>query len=141
MEYHAVLDTNVLYAALRSRRGASRRIVDLVLDGEVVAHLSVPLVFEYEAVLVREAEALGITAHEARVVVAALVQRAEWHRVHFRWPGFVRDPDDEHVLATAVAAACPHLITFNTRDFHRAPDLGIRLLTPREYLTHIFSPS
>jgi putative PIN family toxin of toxin-antitoxin system len=61
---HAVLDTNVLYAALRSRRGASRRLIDLVLDGAVVAHVSVPLVLEYEEVLLREADALGVTPRE-----------------------------------------------------------------------------
>lgn len=73
MDDHVVLDTNVLYAALQSRRGASRRVVDLVLDEDLTAHVSVPLVLEYEEVLLREAEVLGVTAHEARIVIAALV--------------------------------------------------------------------
>jgi len=126
-----VLDTSVLYAALRSRRGAARRVVDLTLDGKVTAHVSVPLVLEYEAVLLREAEALGITPREARIVLAALVQQADRHAIHYRWPSYVRDPDDAHVLATAVAASCPHLITFNKRDFHRAWEVGVTLHTPR----------
>jgi putative PIN family toxin of toxin-antitoxin system len=138
MTDHAVLDTNVLYAALRSRRGASRRVVDLVLEEDLTAHVSVPLVLEYEEVLLREAEALGITAREARVVIAALVQRADRHAIHFRWPAYVRDPDDSHVLDTAVAASCPHLLTFNKSDFHRASALNVTLLTPREFLAQVF---
>ena len=51
MPYHVVIDTNVLYAALRSRRGESRRLLDDVFDGLFIPHVSVPLVLEYEAVL------------------------------------------------------------------------------------------
>ena len=138
MDDHAVLDTNVLYAALRSRRGASRRVVDLVLDGEVIAHVSVPLVLEYEEVLLREADALSVTPREIRIVVAAFVEQAKEHAVSFRWSEYVRDPDDTHVLNTAVAASCPHLVTFNKSNFHRASALNVRLLTPREFLTQIY---
>ena len=55
---HVVIDTNVLYAALHSRRGESRRLLDDVFDGALIPHVSVPLVLEYEAVLVREASGL-----------------------------------------------------------------------------------
>jgi putative PIN family toxin of toxin-antitoxin system len=139
MDDHAVLDTNVLCAALRSRRGASRRVVDLVLDGDIVAHVSVPLVLEYEEVLLREADALSVTPREIRIVLAAVVKQAEEHVVHFRWSEYVRDPDDTHVLNTAVSASCPHLVTFNKSNFHRASALNVRLLTPREFLTHVYN--
>jgi putative PIN family toxin of toxin-antitoxin system len=139
MSDHAVLDTNVFYAALRSRRGASRRVVDLVLDRAVVAHVSVPLVLEYEEVLLREANALSLTPQEIRIVIAAFVEQAKGHTVHFRWSEYVRDPDDTHVLNTAVAASCPHLVTFNKSNFHRASALDVRLLTPREFLAQVYN--
>ena len=135
--YHVVIDTNVLYAALRSRRGESRRLFDDVFDGMLIPHVSVPLVLEYEAVLIREARELSISPKDARVVIAALLKHSETHQVYFRWPAHVRDPDDAHVLNTAVAASCPHLITFNKSDFHQAWALGVTLLTPREFRLRI----
>lgn len=116
MPHSIVIDTNVLYAALRSRRGESRRLLDAVFEGAFTPHVSVPLVPEYEAVLV-----------------------CEPHPLHFRWPVHVRDPGDAHVLNTAVAASCPDLITFNNSDFHQAWSLGVTLLTPRELRMRIRS--
>lgn len=51
--YQVVLDTNVLLAALRSRRGASHRLLRLVGDPRFRINLSVPLLLE---VLVQIAE-------------------------------------------------------------------------------------
>ncbi len=48
-----VLDTNVLVAALRSRSGPSRVLVQSVLRQRMEALASVPLFLEYEAVLKR----------------------------------------------------------------------------------------
>jgi len=55
----AVLDTNVPVAGLRSRRGASWRILDLTGREEVQMHVTVPLALEYEEVLLRHREAAG----------------------------------------------------------------------------------
>jgi len=49
----AVLDTNVLVSALRSRRGASFRLLDLLGTGRFTPVISPPLCFEYEDVLCR----------------------------------------------------------------------------------------
>lgn len=52
-KYHIVIDTGVLVSALKSKRGASFKILSLLRSGKFAFHLSVPLVFEYEAVLKR----------------------------------------------------------------------------------------
>lgn len=44
-----VLDADVLVAAFRSDRGASRKLLEAALDRRFVLLLSVPLVIEYEA--------------------------------------------------------------------------------------------
>lgn len=49
-----VLDTNVIIAAIRSRRGASFKLLSLVGRGYFDIALSVPLVAEYEDVLLRD---------------------------------------------------------------------------------------
>ncbi len=50
-----VLDTNVIIAALRSRRGASNRLLRLVGDGTFYMNVSVALALEYEDVMKRPA--------------------------------------------------------------------------------------
>jgi predicted nucleic acid-binding protein len=49
--------------------------------------------------------------------------------------GSLRDPDDEPILATAIAARAGFVVSLNTRDF--PPDreaLGVRYVTPGEFL-------
>jgi predicted nucleic acid-binding protein len=48
-----VLDTNVIVAGLRSRRGASFLVLDLVEKGELSIILNAPLIEEYEDVVRR----------------------------------------------------------------------------------------
>jgi predicted nucleic acid-binding protein len=48
-----VLDTNVIVAGLRSRRGASFFLLDLVERGDLSIILNAPLIEEYEEVIRR----------------------------------------------------------------------------------------
>ena len=49
----AVLDTNVLVAALKSRVGASFCVLELVVAGRLQPAVTTPLMLEYESVLSR----------------------------------------------------------------------------------------
>ena len=60
-----VLDSSVLVAALRSRQGASFRLLELLRDEQFEIAVSVPLVLEYEAVLVRHAAELNLSREAA----------------------------------------------------------------------------
>ena len=46
-----VIDTNVIVAGLRSRRGSAFQLLTLIDTGQFDIHLSVPLVLEYTEVL------------------------------------------------------------------------------------------
>jgi len=133
----AVFDTNVVYAALWSSRGASRLLLRRVLGGQLTLHLTVPLLLEYNEVLVRERRAIGVTHSDVTVLLAALAEAGRWHEVHYLWRPFVDDPDDAHVLEAAMAAGCPNPAAFNTKDFTQAPMLGVRALTPSDFLEMI----
>jgi predicted nucleic acid-binding protein len=50
-----VIDTNVVYAALYSRFGASNRLMRVAGKGRFDFHLSLPLILQYEDVLKRNA--------------------------------------------------------------------------------------
>jgi predicted nucleic acid-binding protein len=46
-----IFDTNILVAALRSKRGASFPLLQLMADNQILVSVSVALALEYEAVL------------------------------------------------------------------------------------------
>jgi len=52
--------------------------------------------------------------------------------------GWLRDPDDEPILATAIAASAGSVVSLNTRDFPvGAEAAGIRFVTPQAFLTEL----
>ena len=112
-----VLDSNVLVAAFRSRRGASFQVLSLLRDNRFQIALSVPLAFEYEAVLIEHADKLGLSRDEAIGLVDYLCYVAHRQEIHFLWRPTLSDPGDEFVLELAVAAACDAIVTHNGPDF------------------------
>ena len=132
-----VLDTNVLIAGLRSRRGASYLLLSRVGGEEFELDLSVPLVLEYEEVAKRQARALGITYGEIDDVVDYLCAVGHHRQIHFLWRPVLRDPQDDMVLELAVEAGSDCIVTHNGRDFGGAAQFGIRVLSPLAFLRRI----
>ena len=114
-----VLDTDVLVAALRSSRGASRQLLLGALDRRFELLLSVPLILEYEAVLTRPEHlaACGLRCEEIERVLDDLASVARPVRLAFRWRPRLSDPNDDMVLETAVNGSADAIVTFNQRDF------------------------
>lgn len=129
-----VLDSSVLVAALRSRRGASFALLQALRAGQFEIAVSVPLVLEYEAVLLRHAKELGLLPSEAIGVVDYLCAIGHRQEIHFLWRPTLNDPGDEFVLELAVAAQGASVVTHNVRDFGGAESFNIRVLTPAEFL-------
>ena len=129
-----VLDSNVVVAAFRSRRGASFQVLSLLRDNRFQIALSVPLAFEYEAVLIRHADELGLSRDEAIGLVDYLCYVAHRQEIHFLWRPTLSDPGDEFILELAVAAACDAIVTHNGPDFKGASQFGIPVITPGEFL-------
>jgi predicted nucleic acid-binding protein len=127
-----VLDTDVMVAAVRSRRGASRAWVDAVLRGDATMLLSVPLALQYEAVLMRPEQlaASAATPAEMELLLDALCLICAPVVVSFLWRPVLRDPNDELVLEAAVNGGAEKLLTFNERDFAGAARLGIAVERP-----------
>lgn len=137
MNWHVVLDTNVLIAGLRSRNGASFRLLDLLADERFEISVSVPLVLEYEAVARRHASELGLSLADVDAVVDFVCRAAHHRRIFFLWRPFLRDPKDDMVLEVAVEAQCQHIVTFNVRDFRGSDQFGITPITPSEFLSRL----
>ena len=129
---HAVLDTNVLVSALRSRRGASFELLRLVADGRWRLHLSTALLLEYEEVARREAQNFWLRPERIEDVLEFLAASACEHAISFRWRPFLNDPDDDFILELAVAAGVRYIVTHNVRNFADVGRFGIEAITPAE---------
>jgi putative PIN family toxin of toxin-antitoxin system len=132
-----VLDSNVLVAGFRSRRGASFRLLESLRASRFEIAMSVPLAVEYEAVLIRHAAALGLSRIEAEGLVDYLCQVAHRQDIHFLWRPVLTDPRDEFILELAVAATCEAIVTHNVGDFVGASPLGVHVLRPAEFLRSV----
>ncbi len=133
MTYRVVIDTNVLVAALRSRRGSSFRLIQLLGDRRWRPCVSVPLALEYEDVLKREFMRSAITADDVDRLLDYLFSVASLVEVHFSLRPALRDPDDDRILELAARAGAM-IVTFNVRDFVGAEAFGVRVLRPGEFL-------
>jgi putative PIN family toxin of toxin-antitoxin system len=136
-----VLDTNVVVAALRSRRGASYQLLSLLGEDRFEIAVSVPLMLEYEDVLARSLGEGPYSRQEIEDLLDFFCQAAHRQRIFFLWRPYLPDPKDDMVLELAVAAGCEAIVTFNTRDFVGAERLGLRIDTPGSFLRSLKEPS
>jgi putative PIN family toxin of toxin-antitoxin system len=134
MRHRVVLDSNVLIVGLRSRTGASFRLLELLRAGSYKIAVSVPLILEYEAVLLRHARRLGLSSADVRIILDFICSVAIPQHIHYLWRPRLRDPKDEFVLELAVAAGCSAIVTHDRRDFVGAEHLGVKVLSPGQFL-------
>jgi putative PIN family toxin of toxin-antitoxin system len=129
-----VIDTNVMVAGLRSRRGSAFQLLSLIDTEQFDIHLSVPLVLEYTEVLIRELPNLYLNRDEVDDLIDFYCAVGMHHEIFFLWQPFLRDPKDEMILELAVKAGCESIITYNTRDFTGVEQFGLKLLESSEFL-------
>lgn len=129
-----VLDTNVLYAALRSKRGASYRLLSLIDSGKFEINLSVPLVIEYEDILKGKQKMLNISTSQINQLLNYLCKVSNLHEVFSLWRPIIGDPEDDMILELAVKAQCDYIVTYNKRDFEGLQRFDITLADAKEFL-------
>lgn len=134
-----VLDTNVLVAAIRSRRGASFAVLSRVGTGQFEVAVSVPLVLEYEDALLRSRAAANLGERDISDLVDYVCSVAVRQDIFFLWRPQLRDPGDDLVLEIAVASNCDAIVTHNVRDFTGAERFGIRIVGPGMFLRELRS--
>ena len=132
-----VIDTNVLVAGLRSRRGASFILLSLVGSGRFGINLSVPLVMEYEEVLLRSESSIALPRSALEDVLDYHCSVARRHQIFFLWRPYLKAPRDDMVLELAVKAGCQFIVTYNLRDFAGCERFRVRALPSVELLRHI----
>jgi len=129
-----VIDTCVFISALRSRRGASFKVLSLIDSDEFEFHLSVALVLEYEAVAKRMSESIGLTEPDIEDVIDYMCAIGKRRQVHFLWRPRLKDPSDDFILELAVESECNYIVTHNLRDFEGTEKFKVKAISPQELL-------
>ncbi|MEA3208872.1 MAG: hypothetical protein QOE70_1929 [Chthoniobacter sp.] len=129
----AVLDTNVLYSALRSSLGASFAVFLALRHDRWPAVLSNHLLHEYEEILKARAAELGLSLADIDTLLDAICARAEEWQLTPGWIPVLHDPDDEPLVQLAYDSAVRRIVTHNVRHLTPARALGIEVLPPQEF--------
>lgn len=132
-----VIDTNVLVAAFRSKRGAANLLLDRLNDERWQLNLSNALIAEYEDVLLRDEMREFVSPLEVEKSINALCSISRFHDIFYLWRSSSPDPDDNFVIELAVRANAVFIITFNKKDLAKSAEFGIELVTPYEFIEQV----
>ena len=127
-----VLDTNVLVSAF-VYGGNPRRIVQLVVSGEVEMSISEPLVHELQNVLLREQ--FDLNPQLVRTALAELNAIAQWVVPKKHHTLIEEDPSDNLVLDCAVEAGADYIVS-GDRHLLRLKRCGsVKIISSQQFLS------
>ena len=129
-----VIDTNVLISALRSKQGASYKLLMLLPENLFIPNVSVPLFVEYEAVAKRAGLLNDLGREEINSILNYILSKSKIQKIFYLWRPLLKDVQDDLVLEVAVASQCKYIVTFNKKDFKDCEKFGIKALTPQEFM-------
>ena len=135
--YRIVIDTNVMVAALKSKRGASFKLLSIIDQDKFQISISVPLIIEYEYALKRTDLNILLTESEIDDILDYICQIADKREIFYLWRPYLKDPKDDMVLELAVESESDYIITYNQKDFKEVSKFGIKTLTPKAFLRKI----
>lgn len=131
------MDTNVLFAALHSRKGASHAILQLIITQQITLALSVSVYFEYEAVLTRpeKMKLLELSREHITDLLDFIALLAQKQNVYYLLRPNLPDETDNLFWECAFASKSQFLITANARDFQNPQLAGFSfaVVTPAEF--------
>lgn len=127
----AVLDTNVIVSALLKDSGQEALVFNLAASGAFTPVVSDPLLDEYGEVLGRPG--FGFDARRVKGALQDIRRHALYVGAPQVSPGATRDPDDDMVLACALAGGADYVVTGNVRHFP-GKFHGVRIVPSRQFL-------
>lgn len=129
----AIIDTNVVFEGLTKQGSASGLIIDAWAAGLYRACVSNALSYEYEEVLSRKLS--NIRWLRIKPALGALLDKAEFVTIWYKWRPASPDPGDDHLIDCALNSG-GIIITSNIRDFREAEEsLGLTVMIPEDFVT------
>jgi putative PIN family toxin of toxin-antitoxin system len=132
-----ILDTCILYSALRSSVGASFHIISSLPERKFQPIVSTPLFLEYEDVLHRPHQFPHLTGRDIDDFLDFVASVCEFRKINFLWRPFLPDPKDDLVLEVAVAGQVDAIVTYNRKDFVGSGQFGIRIVSPKDFIKEV----
>lgn len=132
--FNVVIDTCVLVSALKSKFGASFKVLSLVRRAKFKIHLSTALVLEYEDVLKRPELKLNLTIADIDKLLDIICLLGQRQDIFYQWRPLLKDEKDNFVGELAVNAQVDAIVTHNIKDFQNIKNFGIKVVTPQEFL-------
>ena len=129
-----VIDTNVFISSLKSRRGASFKLLYEALRNKFQQNISSTLIFEYESVAKRSAMNIELSYNQIDSILNMLCKWSNHCQVYFLWRPFLKDANDDFVLELAIESNSEYIITYNVKDFRGIDKFNIKAITPKEFL-------
>ena len=134
-----VLDTNVLYQALRDSSGASYFILRLIREQRVEMVISIPVFLEYRDVLLRTQSLsdIGLSPHEMEAFLRFIAYIARPVPVYFLMRPNLPDESDNMFVDLAFASNSQFIITSNVAHFTRRMELrfdSFQVVTPGQFV-------
>jgi putative PIN family toxin of toxin-antitoxin system len=128
-----VIDTNILVSALYSKNGRANQLLSLLGSNKFNANVSVSLILEYEAVLLRESMNFNLKQNEIIDFIDSICNLSVKHEIFYLWRPYLQDPKDDLVLEIAVASNSKYIVTYNANDFVGIKKFGIDVILQRSY--------
>lgn len=138
-----VLDTNVLTAALISPFGASFRVLEKIVAGDLRVVATPALWAEYEEQLsgARFTSLTPLSRREVDDILDYLASVVEPVVNDFVWRGILPDEDDAMVVEAAFNGDADFMLTFNTTDFETVRgQVSFEIATPARLLAVLGDP-
>lgn len=136
-KYKIVIDTNVFISALKSKRGASFKLIFGTSRERFEQNISPTLIFEYESVAKRELSNIVLNDSQIDSILDMICNWSIKCEIYFLWRPYLKDPKDDFILELAIESQSEYIITYNKNDFKGIEKFGVKVLTPKEFLKKI----
>jgi putative PIN family toxin of toxin-antitoxin system len=136
-KYKIVIDTNVFISALKSKRGASFKLIFGTSRERFEQNISPTLIFEYESVAKRELSNIALNDSQIDSILDMICNWSIKCEIYFLWRPYLKDPKDDFILELAIESQSEYIITYNKNDFKGIEKFGVKVLTPKEFLKKI----
>lgn len=132
-----VLDSSVLFSALLKASGATKALFHNARQGRFQLCLSETILEETADSLLRKVGQFDYSESDVVEYIALLTAVATVVDELAEIPPVCRDPDDDHILAAAVAAGAEVIVTGDDDLLTLREYEGIRILTVRAFLDEL----